>query len=166
MGTFFGKYTPSLVLCSNTIFGEVTISSLNIKISEFFKQTNKTKIGLPLCFFSTSQGDGSREGCRRLTCDDEPCYPGVPCEDTDDGCRCGACPLGLTGDGTSTGCHVVTESGCGANPCFPGVECTETQGTAECGPCPTGYHGDGHDCYDINEVRSKGSLPLLPDRLR
>ncbi|VEN56410.1 unnamed protein product [Callosobruchus maculatus] len=70
------------------------------------------------------------------------CFPGVECQDTPQGPRCGACPRGYLGDGyTCTPGRM-----CADNPCFPGVECHDTPRGAQCGPCPRGYEGNGETC--------------------
>ena len=48
-------------------------------------------------FAMLAAGDGTREGCRRLKCADQVCFPGVDCDDTRSGPRCGTCPPGYTG---------------------------------------------------------------------
>ena len=47
-----------------------------------------------------SLGDGTRGGCRVLSCSDGICYPGVACKMTSTGPRCGPCPPGFTGTTT------------------------------------------------------------------
>ncbi|KAH0625770.1 hypothetical protein JD844_034014 [Phrynosoma platyrhinos] len=63
-------------------------------------------------------------------CYPNPCFPGVTCMDTPTGFRCGACPLGYTGNGT---------------------HCTDiNEGSYKCGACKTGFVGD-----QISGCRSK-----------
>ena len=54
------------------------------------------------------------------------------------GPMCGACPLGMTGDGTRRGCDVIR---CTHDPCYSGSECEDTPTGFRCGPCPRGYTG-------------------------
>ena len=91
----------------------------------------------PIAGFS---GDGTRSGCRKLTCDTGFCYPGARCTDRPDGPKCGPCPAGMTGDGTSQGCRKIA---CPDGPCYPGVPCSDSPNGATCGPCPEGMEGDG-----------------------
>ena len=57
--------------------------------------------------------------------------------------RCGPCPSGLTGNGTS--CSDVDECDL-ADPCDEAVTCYNTIGGFRCGPCPKGY--DGSDGFE------------------
>ena len=57
--------------------------------------------------------------------------------------RCGPCPSGLTGNGTS--CSDVDECDL-ADPCDETVTCYNTIGGFRCGPCPKGY--DGSDGFE------------------
>ena len=55
-------------------------------------------------------GDGiGNDGCviDPTGCNSKPCFPGVPCTDTQSGPSCGECPLGFTGDGF--GCEDINE---------------------------------------------------------
>ena len=51
------------------------------------------------------------------SCQTNPCFAGVRCEDTDRGYRCGACPRGYYGDGMR--CAKIPS--CRDNPCFRGM---------------------------------------------
>ncbi|GBN61701.1 hypothetical protein AVEN_127681-1, partial [Araneus ventricosus] len=75
----------------------------------------------------------------------------VRCYDSESGFRCGACPLGYTGDGIV--CKPLDK--CADNPCSPGVRCTniDVPPWFRCGPCPEGFSGNGTHCDDIDEVK-------------
>ncbi|XP_020636619.3 cartilage oligomeric matrix protein isoform X1 [Pogona vitticeps] len=103
-----------------------------------------------------------------------PCFPGVTCTDTPTGFRCGACPLGYTGNGT----HCTDINECTANPCFPRVQCVNTAPGFRCDPCPPGYTGPGHEgvglafarahkqvCSDINECESGRGTTCVPNSI-
>ncbi|KAK3283510.1 hypothetical protein CYMTET_8794, partial [Cymbomonas tetramitiformis] len=105
-------------------------------------------------------------------CEEWSCYPGVHCEDVPaqgvvgdlKGHRCGACPVGMIGDGVE----------CATNTCFfmnggcdPMVVCivddTAPAGRV-CGVCPEGFtdeHSgqDGTRCEDIDGCRD---MPCFP----
>jgi hypothetical protein len=57
---------------------------------------------------------------RKVGCQSNPspCFPGVECQDTTDGPRCGRCPRGYVGDGR----HCKPGLTCQERPCYPG-EC-------------------------------------------
>jgi syndecan 4 len=112
---------------------------------------------------------------RRSRCEPNPCYDGVQCEEVggSQGFRCGACPLGYRGDGTS--CRDIDECS-ETNPCdnAAGAICTNYAPGFACSPCPRGYEGDrvegvGLDyarynrqtCRDVNEceLRNGGCVP-------
>lgn len=78
------------------------------------------------------------------------------CLDTSDGYQCGACPQGMTGNGTKFGCRPIE---CADNTCFPGVECVDSAAGFQCGSCPDGYKGNGSHCTDIDEVLDPAMQP-------
>ena len=95
-------------------------------------------------FSAGLNGDGSRNGCHRMTCAEHPCHKGVNCIDTPSGAQCGPCPQGMTGSGYRGDCRVVVKLvTCADRPCYPGVTCVDSDLGARCGPCPVGYTGDG-----------------------
>ena len=51
-----------------------------------------------------------------VRCSSNPCFPGVRCVDTEEGFRCGNCPIGYNGDGITCRRHTT----CSDRPCFPG----------------------------------------------
>ncbi|KAK3255032.1 hypothetical protein CYMTET_35767 [Cymbomonas tetramitiformis] len=87
-----------------------------------------------------------------VTCDTEPCFPGVSCTDlhnASQGFACGVCPDGyIDGDPTSRGteCADVDECADAAlvnGGCDPLTVCTNLLGGRECSTCPDGYVGNG-----------------------
>ena len=54
----------------------------------------------------------------QTTCRDNPCYPGVRCEDMERGYMCGDCPPGYYGDGVR--CRKIPT--CADSPCFEGID--------------------------------------------
>uniref|UniRef100_A0A6Q2XMX7 TSP C-terminal domain-containing protein n=1 Tax=Esox lucius TaxID=8010 RepID=A0A6Q2XMX7_ESOLU len=75
-------------------------------------------------------------------CDPNPCYKGVPCTEIREypGYRCGACPNGMTGNGTH--CKDIDEK---PLPSHAAVKCfcalaQPSQGFT-CEPCPVGFSG-------------------------
>jgi hypothetical protein len=108
-------------------------------------------------------------GCHGLvSCTADPSNPFT-------GVKCGACPVGYTGDGlvpgvnfqaaTATGCNdsdECTDTGLVNGGCSPLVMCSNTMGGRTCGACPAGYEGDGVVCADVNEcARSNGGCDTL-----
>ena len=106
-------------------------------------------------------GDGSVRGCRRVTCSDLTCFPGVQCEPSPDGPKCGPCPEGMTGNGSVGGCRRLA---CSDAPCFPGVKCAVTERGVNCGSCPPGYTGSGRrgDCNKIPQRLYCNDKPCFP----
>ncbi|XP_053316345.1 mucin-4 [Spea bombifrons] len=72
------------------------------------------------------------------------CFPGVAC---DNKTGCGACPVGLTGNGV----HCTDIDECTQNStCPPLAVCTNSLQSYTC-TCRKGYSGNGANCTDINE---------------
>uniref|UniRef100_A0A8C7S0M0 TSP C-terminal domain-containing protein n=1 Tax=Oncorhynchus mykiss TaxID=8022 RepID=A0A8C7S0M0_ONCMY len=73
-------------------------------------------------------------------CEPNLCYKGVPCTETREypGYRCGACPEGMTGNGTH--CQDIDECAV-ARPCFSPEGCVNTAKGFTCEPCPVGFSG-------------------------
>lgn len=83
------------------------------------------------------------------TCLDRPCYPGVSCEDNEEGFECGPCPPRMMSEGT--GCRRIM---CSDRPCFKDVECYDSYGGGfSCSKCPQGFFGDGtkDGCLQITD---------------
>ncbi|XP_077299488.1 cartilage oligomeric matrix protein-like [Arctopsyche grandis] len=99
-------------------------------------------------------------GCKeptqsRITCASGYCYPGVQCQDSAEGPRCGTCPRGYIGDGRSCRPGVA----CVDRPCFAGVRCYDTVEGAQCGPCPNRYDGDGRNCTRKSTCQQGSCFP-------
>lgn len=75
-----------------------------------------------------------------------PCAPGVQCQDSNTGPRCGPCPPGYIGNGFD--CRPGRT--CRDNPCYEGVQCFDTAEGFRCGACPPGYEGSGDVCRRKN----------------
>uniref|UniRef100_A0A8C7MEF9 Thrombospondin 3b n=1 Tax=Oncorhynchus kisutch TaxID=8019 RepID=A0A8C7MEF9_ONCKI len=73
-------------------------------------------------------------------CEPNLCYKGVPCTETREypGYRCGACPEGMTGNGTH--CQDIDECAV-ARPCFSPEGCVNTAKGFTCESCPVGFSG-------------------------
>ncbi|XP_064819530.1 thrombospondin-3a-like [Oncorhynchus masou masou] len=73
-------------------------------------------------------------------CEPNPCYKGLACTETREypGYRCGACPDGMTGNGTH--CQDIDECAL-ARPCFSPEGCVNTAKGFTCEPCPFGFSG-------------------------
>ncbi|XP_005091776.1 cartilage oligomeric matrix protein [Aplysia californica] len=95
---------------------------------------------------------------QRTRCSSHPCFPGVRCVDTEDGFRCGACPVGYSGNGIECRRHTT----CSDRPCFRGVRCQDTERGYRCGPCPPGYVGDGSRSGCQPERITCASRPCFP----
>lgn len=76
---------------------------------------------------------------RVTTCQNNPCFSGVACYDTERGYRCGECPRGYYGDGVRCAKYPTCED----DPCYRGVQCYNVENGYRCGPCPPGLTGDG-----------------------
>ncbi|KZS21868.1 Tolloid 2-like protein, partial [Daphnia magna] len=127
--------------------------------------TNEQICGHGICLSQPGQGrgyiclceqgwttDGVNPGC--MVDVDECLYPiplcsvnpRVQCINLPGSFRCGACPVGYTGNGhycTDVDECQINNGGCSIS---PRVQCTNTMGSRSCGPCPPGYQGDGVSC--------------------
>ncbi|XP_011311208.1 cartilage oligomeric matrix protein [Fopius arisanus] len=89
--------------------------------------------------------------CERVrTCQENPCFQGVRCEDSSRGYRCGSCPPGFTGDGER--CSRVMNH-CERNPCGHGGSCHPHQEHPyfRCQGCLSGFVLVGSECRDVDE---------------
>jgi len=95
-------------------------------------------------------GDGRH--CERCLCNENPCYPGVSCAESDIApfFRCGLCPEDYTGNGITCRKLPCQHS---PYPCYEGVECfnLDCPPFFRCGPCPAGFTGNGTFCVDVDE---------------
>uniref|UniRef100_A0A4W5MFP6 Thrombospondin 3b n=1 Tax=Hucho hucho TaxID=62062 RepID=A0A4W5MFP6_9TELE len=73
-------------------------------------------------------------------CEPNPCYKDLACTETHEypGYHCGACPDGMTGNGTH--CQDIDECAL-ARPCFSPDGCVNTAKGFTCEPCPVGFSG-------------------------
>ena len=92
-------------------------------------------------------GDG--QTCEIDWCglEDQPCFPGVLCHNSQGRAKCGNCPEGFEGNGVK--CTPSVQP-CSSNPCFYNVSCINVRMGVSvgyvCGLCPEGMVGDGEDC--------------------
>ena len=92
-------------------------------------------------------GDG--QTCEIDWCglEDQPCFAGVICHNSQGRAKCGNCPEGFEGNGVK--CTPSVQP-CSSNPCYYNVSCINVRMGASvgyvCGLCPEGMVGDGEDC--------------------
>ena len=83
-------------------------------------------------------------------CHPNPCHSGVQCEMQFGQAVCGACPLGMIGDGFL--CKTIKHiDHCASDPCFPGTVCSNVDDKFICGACPEGFTGNGVQCHSAND---------------
>ncbi|XP_073822840.1 cartilage oligomeric matrix protein-like [Musca autumnalis] len=116
----------------------VSVQNLRTDMTYHVKEFSYLRNLIEKYIIGTEGGRIKQATCRN----DNPCYPGVKCYDTQSGIRCGPCPLGMVGDGKICQRPVT----CNDRPCFDGVQCHDTVHGAKCDSCPFGFEGDGRNC--------------------
>ncbi|BES90302.1 thrombospondin 2 3 4 5 [Nesidiocoris tenuis] len=125
-----------LVKTINKLIG--VVNRLQDELERQRSETNSLRQLLEQCDICKPE-ETSRQTCRS---NPPPCFPGVECQDMEDGPRCGRCPSGYVGDGARCKPGIT----CDRRPCYPGVRCYDTVEGFQCGPCPAGFTGDGVRC--------------------
>ncbi|XP_020362668.1 thrombospondin-3b [Oncorhynchus kisutch] len=131
VNAILGDHTKALIgqlIIFNQILGE-----LREDIREQVKEMSLIRNTILEC-----QACGFHEPHSR--CEPNLCYKGVPCTETREypGYRCGACPEGMTGNGTH--CQDIDECAV-ARPCFSPEGCVNTAKGFTCESCPVGFSG-------------------------
>ncbi|XP_058454904.1 cartilage oligomeric matrix protein isoform X2 [Malaya genurostris] len=117
----------------------VLVKELRVEIRKQREETQHLRDLIENCAGCQKSPEALRESCQNQN----PCFSGVQCYDTQSGIRCGHCPRGYIGDGIN--CRTGTT--CADRPCFSDVPCFDTTEGAQCGPCPNRYIGDGRTCH-------------------
>ncbi|KAJ7372480.1 hypothetical protein OS493_018987 [Desmophyllum pertusum] len=80
------------------------------------------------------------------------CFPGVSCLNVGVGqSRCGPCPKGYEGDGTS--CNDIDEC-TRANPCYESDKCENRVPGYQCAACPDGYRGNAPSGVGLEDAQN------------
>lgn len=89
---------PSYSLSKSDLFSGRDKAGPGPKVPE---TPGRTVQSLPRRHTTIQPNDRSRTTADNpgVTCTDRPCFPGVPCEPSVVGVRCGTCPAGYVGDG-------------------------------------------------------------------
>lgn len=140
----------------NAALRELTRSLMEMR-TEMKLQTQETR-ALREIIASCDMCRNPNEKKAPVRCSSNPCFPGVRCLDTEEGFRCGSCPIGYNGDGITCRRHTT----CSDRPCFPGVPCTDVRGGYRCGNCPPGMVGDGTRDGCRPEIITCASKPCFP----